>query len=140
MRVVTVTGSSAGINPLQREALRAHLMGASLVRHGVCVGVDEVAHWIAYTAGVPIEGHPGLTKGGEVKHRARINEGTFSKLWPEEWFLDRNGIMVEHSTEVVAVVRSPIWYRSGEWATVTRALRRGLPVVLIPPDGIGVPG
>lgn len=140
MRVVTVTGASAGMNPLQSEALGMKLRGADLVRHGVCVGVDEAAHWIAVRLGIPVEGHPGVTKAGAVKYRAKIDPATFERIWPEEWFLDRNGVMVENSTEVVAVVRSPIWYRSGEWATVTRALARKLPVTLIPPDGIGVPG
>lgn len=55
--------------------------------------------------------------------------------WDPEPYLDRNGRMVGLSTEVVALVRSRKWYRSGEWATISRALARPIPVTLVLPDG-----
>lgn len=134
-RIVTVTGTSTSPSLAQAGALVSLLKEASALHHGVCDGADHLAHVLARGLGVPIYGHPGVDRNGMKKKRALIPDDQFAELYESRWFLDRNRDMVIVSTEVVALVREPEWYRSGEWATIRLGEKLGVPVTLVLPDG-----
>jgi hypothetical protein len=48
-----------------------------------------------------------------------------------EAYRHRNVVLVSHGDALLAVVRRPTFYRSGEWMTVNIARRAGLPVSLV---------
>jgi hypothetical protein len=48
----------------------------------------------------------------------------------KEPYRDRNERMLDFADELIAVLRSDTFYRSGEWMTVNIAKRRGIPVAI----------
>lgn len=135
MRIVTITGPSAGITDQQVWGLSALLVGADLVHHGICEGADHVGHLLALLHHIPIVGHPGVDKGGNPKRRAIIPPEEFAVIRAPKPFLRRNENMVRASTEVIALVKKASFYRSGEWNTINTAIRLHIPVTLVLPDG-----
>lgn len=140
--VVTVTGSSTGYTQAQGDTLKDLLASVTLVRHGLCVGGDELAQLIANDLGIPVVAHPGVDKNGKPRKRSKYQDclELFQEILPPEHFLARNLTMVALSDEVIGLVsrEQTTYYRSGEWHTINTGLKSGKPVTLIMPSGIAV--
>lgn len=135
---VLVTGTHQGPTLSQKSRLQALLSwlhrdcGVAWLLDGDCVGVDEVAacHWVAR-----LGGHRWAWPGAPLGHPLRAN-CVADIIEPTRPPLARNRCMVERVGLVVAVpAQEGEVLRSGTWATVRHARRRGRPRILIGPDG-----
>ena len=129
---VGFTGTSLGMAPPQREALAALLLelGASEVHHGDGVGADAELHAIARGLGLVVVLHPPT----DPKKRAFCRA---ERVEPERPYLDRNRDIVDASTLLIAAPGEQAGerLRSGTWATVRYAQKRGRRILVVRPDG-----
>lgn len=132
------TGTRFGMTPTQREAFRvelaAHrLRGFDRFDHGDCVGADAEAHDDAADLGFRIHVHP----PEKTAHRAFCEP--FAIRFPPASYLKRNEAIVAAASALIATPRSreddPTQRRSGTWATVRRARKKGIPIVIVWPSG-----
>lgn len=132
---VGFTGTQTGCTDAQREALRRVLSiyRVEEMHHGDCIGADADAHALAREAGVCVVLHPPTIDAkrafcamlaGETVHDARP-------------YLDRNHRIVDATEWLVACPKEETGWalRSGTWATVRYARKRGRVVVIVRPSG-----
>lgn len=125
------TGSREGMTHEQACTVSALLSGAIQVHHGDCVGADADMHALALLADVPIVLHPPT----DPKARAFCKGAAMS--WPEAPYITRNHQIVDACDILIAApAQTNEVLRSGTWATVRYARKRGIPVKVIGPDGI----
>lgn len=139
------TGSSAGITLEQDRTLWKLLsfMDATEVHHGDCVGGDKAFHdaiigtwgtrrstWEAVLTRPRIIIHP----PDDDAKRAFCED--FDEIREPLPYLVRNRAMVYEVSLLIAAPRTKDEeLRSGTWATVRYARKRGVPVIIISPDG-----
>lgn len=138
-RHVGFTGTRRGMTTYQRRRVHDALVGLLAKRtvtefhHGWCVGADAQAHKIAADLGFKIVGHPPKEK----KHRARIKPGDVPidvRMKRPLPYLERNRKIVEACDVLVATPKErKEVLRSGTWATIREARRRGKTVIIVPP-------
>ena len=134
---IGVTGTQDGITARQLEAFGT-LIGHYVVdigvadlelHHGMCVGADATADLIARSVGIRRVGHP------------PTNESKMADLEPDELrpakpYLVRDQDIVDEGDALIALPKQDHEVlRSGTWATVRMAVKRGLATVIIWPDG-----
>ncbi len=130
------TGTQHGLTWAQRGRLIVILRSSfdphhDVFHHGDCVGADAMAHDLAHKEGYQIVRHPPL----DPKHRAFCNEGVQRKL---KRYLDRNHDIVNESDVLIACpYQAKEVMRSGTWATIRYARKRGKQVIFIFPSGEG---
>lgn len=127
------TGTQRGMTPQQKGAVRSLLAACSCLHHGCCIGADRDAHLIAVEYGIDMVLHPPL----DPKKEASLPLGSGAvMIWERKPYLDRNQDIVD---ETAALIATPKGYeeelRSGTWATIRYAKKRGKPILLILPDG-----
>jgi hypothetical protein len=102
------------------------------VHHGCCAGVDEtVHHWLRQNMPhVRLVGHLPLVPTLRVELDCDV-------LRDARGYLDRNRDVVDESSALLALPPGPEreYLRSGTWAAVRYARRRGKPVHVLLPDG-----
>lgn len=129
---IGITGTSSDMTPAQRAALEAILreLGATELHHGDCVGADADAHAVAVGLGITVVVHP----PEDARKRAYCQA---TRVEPPKPYLDRNRAIVDATTVLVATPweQTGEHLRSGAWATVRYARRRGRRVVIVRPDG-----
>jgi len=129
---IGVTGTRKGMRIGQKVAFRMFLKGANVNRehlgavlhHGDCVGADAEAHEIAESFGMSVVIHP----PEDPKHRAFCKADEYRERQP---YLKRNEDIVNSCDILVAVPSGRERLRSGTWATVRYARKRGTPVVVL---------
>ena len=128
------TGTRDGMSARQLEAVQAMLMCLeyrTIVRHGDCVGADEQLHHLAKNRGLRIIVHP----PAHGTYRAMCTEDVY-QMMEKKPNLDRNHDIVDGSTLLLACPKTEQeQLRSGTWATVRYARRKGVPVVIVAPSG-----
>jgi hypothetical protein len=130
---VGFTGTSRGTTEPQQLALdrflRAHWVDE--FHHGDCIGADHDAHVIASYLHLKIVLHP---PSNPIK-RAFCGPGLTAR-WPEADYLTRNRQIVHATDMLVACPKeTKEQRRSGVWYTVRCARDKGVPVLVVPPDG-----
>lgn len=135
MSDIGFTGTREGLSAEQTRYVRALLSlydENDYVHHGLCVGADEQFHNIAHARRINIIGHPPT----EIRFLAGIDEDEFYELMPPRVYLTRNKNIVSQSDMLIAC---PKEYeevkRSGTWATIRYARKKGIPIHIIFPDG-----
>jgi len=133
------TGTRKGISVAQRKALSSWLRSnpASEFHHGCAIGADEQAHQIV--AGIEKETRVHVTIVGHPSNLKNLT-ATSVLRWCDEARepkppLERNADIVAACEKLVACPDGPEKTRSGTWATVREARRRGKPVVIVWPNG-----
>jgi hypothetical protein len=135
-----ITGTHRGYTPAQRAALSSIVRHPSteVIHHGDCVGVDALAHDVAFEAHKRIAIHP----PSDGKLRAFKGIGVTPKfigqiVWYEpKPYLDRDDDIVDVCTTLIAVPFGPESMRgSGTWYTIRRARDAEKPRTIIWPDG-----
>jgi hypothetical protein len=132
---VGFTGTRHSLTVDQSEALSRSLAalkekGFTVLHHGDCVGADEWAVTLARTAGYRIVAHPPT----DPKARAMSR---YDETRTPEPYLKRNEKIVEEADILVACPESRSeTLRSGSWATIRRARKKGIPIVIIDTNGI----
>jgi hypothetical protein len=130
--IVGMTGTSKGMSAMQMEQMfRLFAAGRiTAVHHGDCVGADAEFHHMAVARSLPIILHPPQ----DDKARA-FCEGATIKHKPQP-YMARNHDIVDAADVLWAfprLMREEL--RSGTWATVRYARRRGKPIIIVWPNG-----
>ena len=133
------TGSSTPITNAQRNTLEFVFTAHDMLRdrtpdditlhHGDCINADCEAHTLARSLNYNIVLHPPIYKSKRAFCTADIE-------LPPRPYLDRNRHIIAAADELIAVPKEyEEELRSGTWATVRYARRKGIPITLIYPDG-----
>jgi hypothetical protein len=131
--ILGFTGTQDGLTETQSEELERFLLQRrpARVNHGDCVGADAEFHSLVRSL-VPdceIFVYPCVKTG---KRAFCKGDYAFDTAPP----LDRNKAIVGASDELVACPKGcSEEVRSGTWATVRYARRRGIPVHILYPEG-----
>jgi hypothetical protein len=118
---------------LQAEALIRVLraLEPEAVAHGDCIGADEEFHLcaqvFAYSAKIHIFPPVNTTKRAYCEGAYFVHEA--------HDYLTRNGKIVDWAHGLIACPSGPEKLRSGTWATIRRARQKGIPILIIYPDG-----
>jgi hypothetical protein len=129
------TGTQTGMTDAQRATLHRLLSdrartGPAELHHGDCVGADAEAHLIATRLQIPVVLHPPT----DPSRRAFC--APVQRSFPPRPYLERNHGIVEATTVLVATPSTATERRrSGTWATVRYARKRGHSVIVVNPDG-----
>lgn len=132
--VIGFTGTRSGMDPSQLRAISATLRsfaGPFEFHHGLCVGADAQAHALvrAEFAGCRIIGHP-------PSNPAMIADCEVDERRPALPYLTRNANIVAASDYLIAApAQHQEITRSGTWSTVRRARKRGVPAIVVDPQG-----
>jgi len=128
------TGTRKGMTEPQKKNFGKLLKkyDISEFHHGDCIGSDEEAHEIADKLNCRIHIHPPLDR----KHRAFCNPlATYSH--PPKPYLERNHDIVNDTAILIAAPDSDKEkMRSGTWATIRYAKKKGKDVIVIYPNGL----
>lgn len=132
------TGTQRGMTAAQQAAVRALLAeapgAAPECHHGDCIGADADFHRIAVDLGCRVVVHP-------PDSPAKRAWCTGHEVRPEAPYLVRNHAIVDEVDVLVATPGEEAErLRSGTWATVRYARKRGVPVLRLRPDGTLVDG
>ena len=126
---VSFTGNQGGMTAAQKKAFRTLIRGADIFTHGDCVGSDAQAHQIAVECGVETNIRPCT-----ITHKRAYCEG--NTIHDPKPPMDRNTDIVLDGDCLIATPKEfEEVQRSGTWATVRRARRKGKLVYIIWPDG-----
>ena len=134
------TGTQRGMTDKQKEqfvSILKHKTSIEVFHHGDCVGSDVEAHRmvIEHFPSTIMHIHP-PTKLEKRSFCDRLDAANMVFLHPPQPYLDRNKEIVKRSELLIATPKtSGEILRSGTWATVRYAWKRGIPVVIINPDG-----
>lgn len=129
-----VTATQRGLTRLQQhtieDLLRADTDTERELHHGDCIGGDALIHDLAeLVTGYRILIHP---PSDSRKRAFCIGTSTFE---PKP-YLDRNHDIVDATERLIAAPKGFMEeLRSGTWATVRYARRKGKPVIIVYPDG-----
>lgn len=117
------TGTQVGMSERQKAQLVAVLVryNISEFHHGDCIGADAEADAIARAHGIPITIHPPIIPSKRA-YCGKPGDG----LWLPKQYLERNHDIVDATDFLVAAPRTDEEeLRSGTWATVRYARKRG---------------
>jgi hypothetical protein len=131
---VGFTGSRGGLTDPQRATLyhQLKLDHVYALHHGDCIGADEAAHACAEDLADYIVIHP----PDNPALRANCTTRFTHEVRPAKPYLDRNHDIVDECDFLIACpggMQEEL--RSGTWATVRYAQRKGKPITIIWPDG-----
>lgn len=136
---VGFTGTRDGMTNQQREKLTLMLKEICNItefHHGGCVGADIQAHHIALTFSFPIHVHPAVLSGSVVSHYLdSIKPEPNIIVYKEKQPLVRNHDIVDSCDMLIACPKGIEILRSGTWATVRYARKKGRVVHIISVDG-----
>lgn len=126
------TGTRVGMTDAQLDAVRDFMVDRyefSQLHHGDCKGADEQAHEVAQWVGHYIVTHP----PNNEKLRAYCDAD--ETRTPKE-YLERDRDIVKECDHLLATpAQSHNVDRSGTWYTIRYAIKMGIPVTIIYPDG-----
>lgn len=136
---VGFTGTREGMTNEQKEKLTLMLnemCSVSEFHHGGCVGADIQAHHIALTFSYIIYVHPATFSGSVVSTyldsiKPEPNIIVYDKKPP----LERNHDIVDSCNMLIACPKGAEILRSGTWATIRYARKKGRIVHIINTDG-----
>jgi hypothetical protein len=127
------TGTQQGCTEPQWTVLLVELKKATEFHHGDCVGADAEAHAIAKSFGAWTVCHPPLIE----KSRAfTVNDETRE---PKDYLVRNHDIVDETAFMIACPKGMSEELRSGTWATIRYARKRGKSGIIIFPDGSVIP-
>jgi hypothetical protein len=132
--IVGFTGTRNGMSDSQAYFFQHLLYTLKPIKfhHGDCVGADSNAHWLVtrFDSSIKIIGHPPILD----MYRGY---NTCDELRKEKKYLDRNYDIVDESHVLIACPKgSAEELRSGTWATIRYADKKGKEIYLISDSGI----
>lgn len=142
MTSIGFTGTRRGMSRDQKRAVTALLrrLSPDEAHHGICIGADEDFHNVVrslFGEDVTIIGHPGVNNRRESPTRATLAERDCDFVLPEKFYLVRDDDIADSGVDgLIACPYSALEERrSGTWATVRKARKRGRKVYLVMPSG-----
>ena len=120
------------IRKLTNYLARQFYRGFKIIHHGACLGMDEKVHYLALDIGYNVVVHPPTHTKYMMKFDTSEDKDRVIFL-PAKAYLSRNGDIVDSSKQLVAVPSDPETevLRSGTWATVRYARKRGIDITII---------
>jgi len=131
MTGIGFTGTQAGLTLAQWQTLKDTLgtVKQKIFHHGDCIGADEQADSIAKALEFKIVIHPPVDSGKRAFCTANV-------MWAKKPYLERNHDIVDTTDGLIACPKEfEEVMRSGTWATIRYATKKGKPVFIIWPDG-----
>jgi hypothetical protein len=124
------TGTQSGMTLAQKIMVAKQIAALHPVEvhHGDCIGADSDFHKICEKQDKYIHIHPPINNSkrafcdGHLVHEPRE-------------YLDRNHDIVDESYILIATPSGPEKQRSGTWATIRYAKKKGIMVIVVYPDG-----
>lgn len=130
---VGFTGTQKGLTKAQKLALEALAQALEIgeFHYGDCIGADDEAARIFFNFGWPLVQHP----PDNPSKRANLQQILRPRVvMHERPYLDRNRDIVDQSDILIACPKSRFEeIRSGTWATVRYARKKGRKVVVVWP-------
>ena len=104
------------------------------VHHGDCIGSD---HWFHLRVTGPYKYRPcvHVHPPDNPRYRANCIEGMNCVIHPTKPYMKRNQDIVDASDVLIATPHGPEEVRSGTWATIRRARKKGIPIYIVYPSG-----
>jgi predicted Rossmann fold nucleotide-binding protein DprA/Smf involved in DNA uptake len=130
-----ITGARIGPSLEQAKAMRRIIAAWEVLRHGDCVGVDELAHGIAVELGKTIVLYPPMNPALQARcHELLPGEPEQVIINPPAPYLERNRAIVNDCEHLLVVPSGPEHSqpRSGTWSTYRYAQQIGRPVTVLP--------
>ena len=133
---IGITGTRFGLTGDQAAEFKRQLeaLGTSTLHHGDCVGADADCHDIAEALGWNIVIHPPAADN----HRANKQSNDIRE--PLNHLCRNRAIVTESNLLLAAPGGDKETFRSGTWYTIRHAIKEGVPVRVILPDGSVIEG
>ena len=135
---VGFTGTRTGLTSRQRHTLRIvlaelHNDGAIWFHHGDCEGADEEAQEVAIALAYFIHVHPPDSDKFRADDRIYALGARRDEPAP---YMVRNQAIVDTCAILIACPNTTMRIgRSGTWSTVRKAGKKGIPRIIVYPDG-----
>jgi len=128
-----ITGTKQGMNETQFDVLKEFIQEDNTITHlheGDCVGVDNQVTLMFRDL------HPEvwIVRHPPIKTKYQAN-GPYDETRVDKDYLIRDQDNVNESQYLWAVPNSEERIRSGTWATVRMARKKGIPITIIMPNG-----
>jgi hypothetical protein len=141
---VGFTGTQRGMTPEQKKNVLYELLSngrrPSVAHHGDCIGADADFHYIVsrrLQVGDKIVIHPPVDPSKRAFMDRILFKCKVEVLVPKP-YLERNHDIVDAADFMIATPgEREEQLRSGTWATIRYAKKRGVPLRIIYPDGTG---
>ena len=126
--IVGFTGTQKGMTARQKTDFADWLprLDALQFHHGDCIGADAEAHDVADDLGVVTVIHPPI-----IMVKRAFKDG--DTILPSKEYLERNHDIVEVADILIACPSGPEELRSGTWATIRYAMKRGVNTLILYP-------
>lgn len=143
-KILCFTGTRAGMSLGQRKEIRQMMTGSALMEmrrlsrilHGGCIGADVEFHAILAAMHLlsRVEVYPSNMPDMVA---ALADDDLIAEVHPPMDPIERNKLMVMRAHSLLAAPREfrEVVRGSGTWATVRAARRKGIPVLIVYPDG-----
>ena len=135
-----VSGTRAGMTVAQKDAfadvLHKHAAVQQLL-HGDCIGADAQCHRLARQAGGQLAVHIYPPKDERQRAWCQVGDAGELVVHKADTYLRRDFKMVKDADLVVAFPSGRKEQRrgSGTWAVIREARRKGVPLVVVFPNG-----
>jgi hypothetical protein len=121
------TGSREGMTIQQKKGLWLLLREGDRLAHGDCIGADDHANHLAQNARCATVALPGPVPALRAYSPSTV-------VHEPRPFMERNRLIVDESDVLIAAPRTlQEETRSGTWATIRYARKRGVPVIILDP-------
>ncbi len=130
--ILGFTGTRSGMREAQRKRVERIIdeLSPSLAVHGDCLGADSQFHTLCRDRRIPIEIYPCNL------HNQRAYSEYARHIHPPKDPIVRNHDIVDCCDVLLATPRgSREVIRSGTWATIRYATKRGKKICMVYPDG-----
>lgn len=129
--ILGFTGTQRGMTPAQKIAVASIIarLGVTEAHHGDCVGADEDFHEIAILYGVRVETHP-----PDLAIKRAFCVASFEHR-PKPYRVRDVDIVEASELLIVAPKGFTEEVRSGTWMTYRIAMKKGVKMVIVWPDG-----
>jgi hypothetical protein len=120
------TGTRVGMNAQQCVELKQLLIFHEVteLHHGMCIGADFQAGFIARKLNIRIVGHPPINE-------SKLMRTYCDEIKTPDEYLERNHNIVDATEMLFAGPSQPEYLRSGTWATVRYARKTYKPVIIL---------
>lgn len=151
---VGFTGTQQGMTDSQIEAFKNKIgelhieQGIDYFHHGDCIGADKQAHdlvlklyreEVVIMFGVPTKKFTfvGIVCHPPTNSSKRAFTTDHIEIRDPKPYMERNQDIVNEVDLLIACPKEQVGevVRSGTWATVRRARKRGIPIIIIRPEG-----
>ena len=133
---IGMTGTRFGLSEAQAAEFESMLrsLGVGTLHHGDCVGADADCHDIAEALGWKVVIHP------PFMDKLRANKPSNDIRKPDSHLRRNRAIVAEADVVIATPAGDTETRRSGTWYTIRHAIKEGVPVQVILPDGVVIEG